>query len=196
MREGEEAIRLDDLDSARINYWSALRINPLNIIARMRLELSMKRQGQYQEALGEFTLVTKIAPNYGEAWRERGVTEGLIARMIPLDKLKKAGWLSDGYDALKRATMLIPDDFDVWSSLGGVMKNVRGDMNGAQTMYAHASKLSGGHPYPLLNALKLESLNTGKLNLEAVSDELQKAEDLRRAQTQATPPTEYPMVLL
>jgi len=192
MRDGEEATRLGDLEMARINYWSSLRFDPLNIIARMRLALTLKGQGKHYEALGEFTMITKLAPNYGEAWREKGVAEGLIARMIPADKRSKASWLPDGHDALQRATLLIPDDFDTWSSLGGILKNVRQDLVGSHKMYAHAAKLSGGHPYPLLNALKLEALNTGKLDLEAVGEQLNKAEDIRRAQTLATPPTDTP----
>jgi tetratricopeptide (TPR) repeat protein len=192
MHDGEEAIRLGDLEMARISYWSALRFDPLNIIARMRLALTLKSQGKHYEALGEFTMITKLDPNYGEPWREKGVAEGLIARMIPADQRAKASWLPDGHDALVRATLLIPDDFDAWASLGGQLKNVRQDPVGAHKMYAHAAKLSGGHPYPLLNALKLEALNTGKLDLEAASDQLMKAEDMRWAQTLATPPADTP----
>jgi hypothetical protein len=88
--------------------------------------------------------------------------------------------------------MLIPDDFDAWSSLGGVLKNVRADFAGAQKMYAHAANISDGHPYPLLNALKLEAQHTGKLELEPVREQLQTAEKLRHAQTLTTPPTDTP----
>lgn len=192
MRDGEGATRLGDLEMARINYWSALRFDPLNIIARMRLALTLKSQGKHYEALGDFTMITKLAPSYGEAWREKGVVEGLIARMIPATARTKAGWLPDGHDALVRATLLIPEDFDAWSSLGGLLKNVRQDLAGAHQMYAHAAKLSGGHPYPLLNALKLEALTTGKLDLEAAGEQLQHAEDIRRAQAMATPPADAP----
>jgi tetratricopeptide (TPR) repeat protein len=192
MQEGEEATRLGDFESARINYWSALRFDPLNIIVRMRLGLILKRQGKHHEALGEFTMITRLSPSYGEAWRERGVAEGLIARMIPAEKRAKAPWLHDGHDSLVRATMLIPEDFDAWSSLGGVLKNVREDRVAAQSMYAKAARISNGHPYPLLNALKLEALTTGKLDLEGINEQLQQAEDLRRGQTLATPPADTP----
>ncbi len=190
MRDAEEALRLDDLDMARANYWGALRFDPLNIIARMRLGLILKRQGKHYEALEEFTTVTKLAPNYGEAWKEKGVIEGLIARIVPQGSRPK--WLPDGYDSLKRASLLIPDDFDVWSSLGGVLKNVRADFATAQKMYAHAAEISDGHPYPLLNALKMEALHTGKLDVEAVREQLKKAAELRRAQTLTTPPIDIP----
>ena len=190
MRDAEEALRLGDLNMARTNYWAALRFDPLNIIARMRLGLALKRDGKHYEALEEFITITKLAPNYGEAWKEKGVVEGLIARKIPKDSRPK--WLSDGYDSLRRATMLIPEDFDVWSSLGGVLKNVRGDLAAARQMYAHAANISDGHPYPLLNALKLEARDTGKLDLEHVREQLKKAAKLRLAQTLTTPPTDTP----
>jgi len=192
LRDGEEAIRLGDLEAARTNYWGALRFDPLNIVARMRLGLVLKRQGKLFEAFEEFVTVTKIAANYGEAWKEKGVVEGLIARLVPAESRKKATWLPDGYDSLQRASLLIPGDFDVWSSLGGVLKNVRGDPAAAREMYAKAAEISDGHPYPLLNSLKLEAKNTGRLNLEAVREPLQKAEKMRLAQTIATPPVDVP----
>jgi hypothetical protein len=156
----------------------------------MRLGLALKREGKHYEALEEFITVTKLAPCYGEAWKEKGVVEGLIARKIP--KNSRPTWLSEGYDSLKRATMLIPEDFDVWSSLGGVLKNVRGDLKNAQRMYAHSASISDGHPYPLLNALKLEALHTGKLELDSVHEQLEKAAKLRLAQALTTPPTDTP----
>ena len=175
MRDAEEALRLGDLDMARTNYWAALRFDPLNIIARMRLGLALKRDGKHYEALEEFITITKLAPGYGEAWKEKGVVEGLIARKIP--KGSRPAWLPDGYDSLKRATMLIPEDFDVWSSLGGVLKNVRGDLAPAQQMYAHAANISDGHPYPLLNALKLEARDTGKLDLHPCANNWKKRQN-------------------
>jgi tetratricopeptide (TPR) repeat protein len=192
MRDAEEALRIGDLDMARTNYWGALRFDPMNIIARMRLGIVLKNRGEHYQALQEFITVTKLAPNYGEAWKERGIVEGLIARMIPVDKRRNAAWLSDGYDSLKRATLLNPEDFDAWSSLGGVLKNVRGDVGEAKKMYFHASDISAGHPYPLLNALKMEALDTGKLDLEPVREQLECAKQLRLAQTLAVPPVDTP----
>lgn len=190
MQDAEEALRLGDLELARTNYWVALRFDPLNVIARMRLGLTLKKQGKHHGALEEFTTVTKIAPGYGEAWKEKGVVEGLIARLIAKDK--RPPWLHDGVAALERATMLSPDDFDAWASLGGVLKNVRGDRKAALDNYAHAAKISGGHPYPLLNAVKLEAQVTGKINLSVIQDQLATAEAMRRAQTVATPPADTP----
>lgn len=192
VRDAEEAARLGDLELAKTNYWGALRFDPLNIIARMRLGLTLKHQGHHYDALEEFTTIVKLAPSYGEAWREKGVVEGLIARRIPPDARKQLSWLADGYESLRRATKLIPNDFDAWSSLGGVLKNVRDDPAGAREAYAHAAKISHGHPYPLLNALKLEAQATGALDLDAAEDQLAAAERLRRGQVEADPPTDTP----
>lgn len=190
MRDAEEALRVGDLDLARVCYWAALRLDPLNTIARMRQGLTLKRQGKLYEALEEFTTVTKLTPQYGESWKEKGVVEGQIARKIPVDD--RPTWLPDGQTSLQRATMLIPDDFDAWASWGGVLKNVASDNAGALAKYTHASNISDGHPYPLLNALKLEALQTGKLNLKSATSKLKAAEEMRRAQTLTTPPTDTP----
>jgi tetratricopeptide (TPR) repeat protein len=190
MRDAEEALRLGDLDLAKTNYWVVLRIDPLNTIARMRLGLVHKRMGDHYQALEEFTTVTKLAPDYGEAWKEKGIVEGQIARKIPPGD--RPTWLPDGHSSLERATMLIPNDFDAWASLGGVLKNVRSDNAGALAKYTHAAKISDGHPYPLLNALKLEAQTKGKLELKRVRKQLKAAEEMRRAQTLAIPPTDTP----
>ena len=192
MRDAEEAIRLGDHDMARSNYWAALRLDPLNIIARMRLALILKNQGNLYDALQEFVTITRLQPDYGEAWKEKGVIEGLLARKLKDNERKKTKWLPDGYDSLKKATLLIPNDFDAWSSLGGVLKNVHGDFDSAHKMYKHASEISDGHPYPLLNALKLEALETGKLSLKPISSLLKKAKKLRVAQSEASPPVDTP----
>lgn len=190
LRDAEEALRVGDLDLARTNYWVVLRLDPLNTIARMRLGLVLKRQGKHHEALEEFVTVTKLAPDYGEAWKEKGVVEGLIAREIKPSK--RPAWLQDGVASLERATQLIPDDFDAWASLGGVFKNVRKDNARALEMYRHAARISNGHPYPLLNALKLEAKQHGKLDLAPVKQQLAAAETLRQAQLLATPAADVP----
>jgi tetratricopeptide (TPR) repeat protein len=181
MHDAEEALRLRDRELARINYWAALRLDPLNVIARMRLGMLLKERGENHDALEEFVTLTKIAPDYGEAWKEKGIAEGLIARSIDVGA-RPAG-LKDGVASLQRAAQLIPDDFDVWASLGGVFKNVRGDLDEAHRMYARAVEISDGHPYPLLNSLKLEAKQTGKLDLKSAQAALTAAEGVRRAQT-------------
>ncbi|EXI78210.1 MAG: putative O-linked N-acetylglucosamine transferase, SPINDLY family [Candidatus Accumulibacter appositus] len=192
MRDAEEAVRVNELESARIHYWAALRFDATNLLARMRLGLVLKQQGRNYEALEEFTTLSKLAPDYAEAWKEKGIAEGLIARMIPAEQRKKASWMPDGSTSLQRATRLNPNDFDAWASLGGVESKVRKDPDGAYRMYMKAAEVSDGHPYPLLNAIKLEAARTGKIDLAPLGDRLERAESMRKAQAQATPPADPP----
>lgn len=192
MRDAEDSLRFNDLAQAGMHYWGALRFDPMNHIARMRLALVLKRQGRMNEALEEFVTLTKLAPNYAEAWKEKGVVEGLIARAFKADK--RPAWLPDGVASLTRARDLNPEDFDTWSSLGGVMKNVRKDSAQALTMYRRAAQISDDHPYPLLNALRLQAQADGGLDLTAptVQASLAKARQLRLGQTWAEPPADTP----
>jgi len=190
MKGAEEAIRLHDLELARTNYWAALRLDATNILARMRLGLTLKQQGEHHLALDEFVTVTRLAPDYGEAWKEKGVVEGLIARALPEDTRPK--WLQDGCASLARATELLPQDFDAWSALGGVLRNVHSDYAGALRSYRRGAQVSNGHPYPLLNALKLEAQETGSLDLDSVSEQLEAAERIRQGQISAEQPVDTP----
>ena len=192
LRDAEDALRFADLAQAAMHYWGALHFDPLNLIARMRLGLILKRQGRVHEALEEFVTLTKLAPNYAEAWKEKGVIEGLIARSYKTDK--RPDWLPDGFGSLERAGHLNPQDFDTWSSLGGVLKNVRKQPGAALAMYQKAAQVSDGHPYPLLNALRLEAQEKGTLDLlaPAVQEALAKARALRLGQTLAVPPADTP----
>lgn len=192
LRDAEDALRFADLPQAAMHYWGALRFDPLNLIARMRLGLILKRQGRVHEALEEFVTLTKLAPTYAEAWKEKGVIEGLIARSYKADK--RPDWVPDGAASLERAARLNPQDFDTWSSLGGVLKNVRKQPGAALAMYQKAAQVSDGHPYPLLNALRLEAQEKGALDLlaPAVQEALAKARALRLGQTLAEPPADTP----
>jgi tetratricopeptide (TPR) repeat protein len=190
LRDAEEAVRVNDLEAARTYCWGALRFDPMCLIARMRLGLILKRQGQPQRALEEFITVTKLVPNYAEAWKEKGIAEGIIARRI--SQADRPSWLEDGSASLRRATMLNPEDFDAWASLGGVYSKVRNDTAAAYGAYKKSAEVSNGHPYPLLNALKLEAVRAGRLDIEAARSHLDQAESLRLGQTKASPPADTP----
>jgi tetratricopeptide (TPR) repeat protein len=192
MRDAEDALRCDDKAQARLHYWGALRFDPLNLIARMRLGLVLKSEGRLHEALEEFVTLTRLAPGYAEAWKEKGIIEGLIARSFKTDK--RPAWLQDGYESLQRACHLNPQDFDAWSSLGGVLKNVRKQPELALPMYRKAAQVSDSHPYPLLNALRLAADGKGGLDLGApeLQQQLAKARQLRQAQAAAEPPADTP----
>lgn len=193
LRDAGEAVLNKEWGEASTLYWGALRLDPMNLMARMRLGLVLKEQGTRMfEALEEFVTLTKLAPNYAEAWREKGVIEGLIARSYKADK--RPDWVPDGSASLKRAARLNPQDFDTWASLAGVLKNVRKQPGAALAMYQKAAQVSDGHPYPLLNALRLEAQEKGGLDLlaPALQESLAKARQLRLGQTLAEPPADTP----
>ncbi|MEM9151480.1 MAG: hypothetical protein AAGB19_13640 [Cyanobacteria bacterium P01_F01_bin.3] len=192
LRDAEEAIFLCDRELAIQHYQGALRFDAENIVARMLLGLLLKEMGRYYEALEEFITVSRLRPDYGASWKEKGILQGLIARTIPSEARSQIGWLPDGYAALERATRLVPDDFDAWASLGGQLRNVQGDHERAALMYRRAAEISGGHPYPLLNALKEQAFATGVLDLKTAELQLQRARELRLAQAASEPPTDAP----
>src|ERR1051325_5344947 len=69
-----------------------------------------------------------------------------------------------GETSLRIAIELNDKDFDAFASLGGVLKRAK-RFPQALAAYEQSCKVSGGHPYPLLNALKLRVQVDGKLAL-------------------------------
>jgi tetratricopeptide (TPR) repeat protein len=97
-----------------------------------------------------------------------------------------------GEEDLRKAVELNPRDYDAQASLGGVLKR-KGDLAGALHCYEVAGELSDGHPYPLLNALKIRAARDKKITLdEATSFQLARAERFRRNQAAGTPPIDSP----
>jgi tetratricopeptide (TPR) repeat protein len=189
LREAEEAVRTDDLATAKAIYKVVLRINPSNVVSRMRLGLILKKKKRHFDALEQFSFLCQLVPDYSEAWREKGVVESLIHRLIPKDKLQD--WLPNGEESLRKATTLNPYDFDAWASWGGVLRR-KPDFREAYEKYQRSSEVSNGHPYPLLNALKLEAMMTGKVDLNNRKQQLIAAEELRKGQSLSNPPVDTP----
>ncbi|MFT5445628.1 MAG: tetratricopeptide (TPR) repeat protein [Gammaproteobacteria bacterium] len=188
--EAEDAARSGNHELAIKCFWAAGKLEPTDVFIRMRLGVMLRKSGRMNEALEEFTTVTKLSPEWGEAWREKGVIEGIIARAIPAGKRPK--WLNDGQASLERATRINPDDFDAWASLGGVLKNVQDNLPAALQAYWKSAEVSNWHPYPLLNALRLEATIKGHFNFSGRAEHLKAAESLRRGQCQADPPSDSP----
>ncbi len=189
MQEAEEALRTDDLTTARVIYKAILRLDPGNVVSRMRYGLIFKKLAQQFDALEQFSYLTQLVPDYAEAWREKGVVESLICRLVPPEK--RPDWLPSGEESLRQATSLNPQDFDAWASWGGVLRR-RGDFTGAYEKYQHSAEVSDGHPYPLLNAIKLEAKTTGKIKLAGRKKQLLAAEKQRKGQSLSEPPKDVP----
>ncbi len=155
----------------------------------MKLGLLCRDRGIWGEALDQFTGATVSSPLYGEAWRERGIAENKIAQQA--EKAMDAD-PAPGEASLRRAIELNDKDFDALASLGGVLKRAK-RFPQALAAYEASYKVSGGHPYPLLNVLKLRVPVNGRLGLTGGDKvALVRAERVRAGQSQQTPPFDKP----
>jgi tetratricopeptide (TPR) repeat protein len=179
LQDAEKAIRSMDPARAIHLYREAVAKNPRNAIVRLKLALLLKDQGgKWAEVLEHCNTAVRLAPEWPDAWREKGIAEG---------KLK----MPEAKASLERAEELNPHDYDALSSLGGVLKR-EGDLEGALERYRRATKESNGHTYPLLNELVLEGQVRGQLDLTRRGLQLAKAERVRREHVNDKPPYDSP----
>ena len=130
----------------------------------------------------DLRIVVETIPECAAAWRDLGVAWnrlGLRARAL---------------HCLRKAIDLDPYDFDAHSSYGGVLKKQAAaasrsaDRRYAEALlsYEHGKNISDGHPYPLLNWLRLHALREGELALdEATRNQLERTVVERAAQAAA-----------
>ena len=189
LAQAENEIRKANWPGAMEQYRQAIVIDPNNPLLRMKLGLLCRDRQIWDEALEQFTQAVAVSPNYGEAWREKGIVENKIAQNAkkPMDPDP-----APGESALRRAIELNSRDFDAFASLGGVLKRA-GKFGPALAAYEQSYKISGGHPYPLLNALKLRVQVNGHLALSGADKlALARAERVREGQSQQNPPFDRP----
>jgi tetratricopeptide (TPR) repeat protein len=178
--EAENAVRNFDRPAAIAKLREALTAGRGNALVHVRLGILLRDQGDLQAAVREFTVATELQPNYSDAWRERGIQEARLTKNV------------QGEDALRKAIELSPNDFDALASLGGILRRTN-RLEEAATMYQRAVDVSGGHPYPLLVALKLRARTTGTLTIDpALKRQLFLAEKMRQSQANANPPLDAP----
>jgi tetratricopeptide (TPR) repeat protein len=185
----ENEIRRPNWTGAMDLLRQAIAAEPNNPLPRVKLGLLCRDRGVWDEALEQFTRAIAAAPLYGEAWRERGIVENKIAQNAkqPTDTDPAPGEAS-----LRRAVEINDKDFDAFASLGGVLKRAK-RYPAALAAYEQSQKISGGHAYPLLNALKLRVQVNGKLELRGPDKlALARAERFREGQAQQTPPFDKP----
>jgi len=189
LKQAENAIRNQDWPGAMEIYRNAVAADPNNPLPRMKLGLLCRDRGIWDEALEQFTGATAASPAYGAAWREKGVVENKLAQIArqPMGTNPAPGEAS-----LRRAIEINGKDFDAFASLGGVLKRAK-RFPDALNAYEQSVKVSGGHPYPLLNALKLRVPVNGHLALsEADKLALVRAERVREGQSKQLPPFDKP----
>jgi Flp pilus assembly protein TadD len=189
LTQAENAIRNEDWTGAMDIYRNAVATDPDNPLPKMRLGLLCKDRGIWDEALEQFTSATAASPNYPEAWRERGITENKAAQLAkqPMDTNPAPGEAS-----VRHAIELNPKGWDAYASLGGILRRAK-RVPDALAAYDQSQKLSGGHPYPLLNALKLRANVNGRLDLSGADKlALLRAARVREVQSKQNPPLDKP----
>jgi tetratricopeptide (TPR) repeat protein len=187
LRNAENAIRAGDRARAIAEYRKALADDPGNNLLHLRLGLLLKDEGRWDEALQQFDAAIASAPNYAEAYREKGIAENKLHHLrgrIPE--------CPNGIVSLKRAAELNDTDYDAHASLAGALKR-EGELEAALAEYERAIEVSHGHSYPLLNAIKLRARIENKLEIDARRRfQLNRAERSLRAQVSSDPPYDAP----
>jgi len=189
LQEAENCIRKLDWPGAMDVYRKAIAIDPRNPLPRMKLGLLCRDRGLWDDALEQFSAASEAMKNYGEAFREKGIAENKIAQtqQRPLDSNPAPGEAD-----LRRAIELNNKDFDAYASLGGVLKRAKRYAE-ALKCYERSVEVSGGHPYPLLNALSLRAQLNGQVGLSPAEQRaLGRAEYVREGQTKQAPPYDAP----
>jgi tetratricopeptide (TPR) repeat protein len=189
LQDAENALLKFDPATAIAKYAAASKLDPNDASILVRLATLEKGADHWNEALAAATEATRIAPEYPEAWRERGVAEGQVWRTARM----KAG-IPDGIASLEHAIKLNSKDFDALASLGGILRRQK-RLPEALDAYRRSAEVSNGHPYPLLNMIKLQAAVDGRLDLSTWKNTLERAARIRSAQAAMVPPTDPPWSL-
>ncbi len=188
----ENAVRADDLEAAAQHWKHAAELDPDNPLHELKASYWPKSQGNWDEAIGLLQSALAKEAKLGEGREESSYAEAYRELGIAQNKRDQEMFERAGEESLRKACHYGPDDFDAWSSLGGVLKRA-GDAEGALAAYEKAVEVSNGHPYPLLNAIKLRASQAGKVEIDMKTMKmLGKAEGFREAQVQNDPPIDVP----
>jgi tetratricopeptide (TPR) repeat protein len=178
--DAENALRRFDRPAAIVHLRQALSVSQGNALVHLRLGILLRDNGDVDAAIVEFKAATELQPEYADAWREKGIQEARSTKD------------ARGEEALRKAIELNPNDFDALASLGGILRRTN-RLDQAARMYQRAVEVSGGHPYPLLMALKIRARTTGLLQIDNTARrQLFLAEKMRQAQALANPPFDLP----
>lgn len=148
----------------------------------MELGLLFKLKSDWKEAVKYFEKATGLSPTYSDAFRELGIAQNKIY-WAAQDKED----LPIGKKALRMAITYNNQDYDAYASLGGILKREK-LYEESLAVYRQATTVSNGHPYPLLNEIKLQVKLKG---IESVTDQqrflLSRAEIPLQKQVKDTP---------
>ncbi len=171
--DAENALRRFDRPAAIAKLRQALTVGQGNALIHVRLGILLRDNDDLTGAIEQFTAAITLQPNYSDAWREKGIQEARLTKN------------AQGEDALRKAIALNPHDFDALASLGGIFR--RPIVSTKPRRYIRSAvEVSGGHPYPLLMALKLGARTARSLDIDdTVRRQFFLAEKMRKAQAEA-----------
>lgn len=149
----------------------------------MKQVLMYRDRGAWTDVIREADAVLAHRPDYSDAHREKGIAENKLW----VSSGSPAG-MATGVGSLLKAIALSPRDYDTHASLGGALKRT-GRRRYAWVAYRRAARVSRGHPYPLLNKIKLEAHLERRLVIDhRLRFQLGRAERMRAAEAGDNPP--------
>jgi Tfp pilus assembly protein PilF len=184
LRQADESIGRQDWAAAEQSLQKAIMRQPNNALVHFRFGLLYRDEGRWEDAVASLSTAIALLPGHADAHRELGIAQSM--------RFKATKQLPDGLSELQRALELRPRDYDTLAALGGAMKRA-GRLREALEYYRRAVDVSLGHPYPLLNVMKLEILLDGNSSIVADRElQLKRAERFRRGQVEHQPPIDAP----
>jgi tetratricopeptide (TPR) repeat protein len=187
LRDAENAIRNFDDASAISLYKQAISHDIKNPTLHLELGLLHKKRGEWDRAKDCFEKAVQYAPSYSDAFRELGIAENKIFMKSALSSGLPTGELS-----LMNAISFNNQDFDAYSSLGGIYKRQH-KLEEAWEMYKQATVISNGHPYPFINEMRLQVVLKGVQSITTKQKfALERLETILQHHVKSTPPYDTP----
>lgn len=189
----ERAIARNQREEALRYFLDAIEVDAENPMYHLKAALFYKDTGRWDDAIEHL----RFAVAKGDKLVRAGSGLGDLAvahRELGIAYNKRDGSVIPraGEENLRRALLADPSDFDALSSLGGVLKRA-GDLDAALEAYERAVEISRGHPFPLLNAIKIRAHIQGKIEISSkVERRLLLAQGIRQGQAQNQPPIDAP----
>ncbi|MCC5612873.1 hypothetical protein LC612_40865 [Nostoc sp. CHAB 5834] len=187
LKDAENAIRNKDIRRAIGKYREAIQIDLSNPTLHLEVGLLYKDEGAWEEAEEAFSKAISRAPTYSDAHRELGIAQNKI-----YCRPSSNPTVPTGEYPLIKAISLNSEDFDAYASLGGIYKRLR-RYDEALNMYQQSTYVSRGHPYPLLNEIRLQVHRDCLAQFSPKQTiQMSKAERLRKGHAVNNPPIDAP----
>ncbi|MEM9140976.1 MAG: hypothetical protein AAGB15_14210, partial [Pseudomonadota bacterium] len=133
MCDAEDAMMHKDWVVARAILQSVLRLDPTHLKARFTLGAALNGLGKILEAAQEFAVLTRMHPEFGPGWRQKGIAESKLIRIFNSDRDRMAA-APEAERSFERAIALQPKDFKAMAAYGGLLRRI-GKEDRALEMY-------------------------------------------------------------